>query len=233
MEQNPAHPGEAPELSVKAARRRSLRCACVEDPGSTPSRRGSDSPSGTAAWGSTRRESCEHSTQRILRMAAQVRCVGRGCTSLSGLHFQVREEDTPDGLVPDPQATRQVQLLQAPAVLGHLLHRLVSDVGVDSQRQRPQLRTLLGQVADGVVFELAAGGEVDGLQPPAVVGEAAQGQAVHPLAVSQTEALEVHAAQGHRHQGVAGEPDTPAHVHSLQVLVLADDRQQLFVRHPV
>uniref|UniRef100_A0A3Q3X7T5 Glutathione peroxidase n=1 Tax=Mola mola TaxID=94237 RepID=A0A3Q3X7T5_MOLML len=29
------------------------------------------------------------------------------------------------------QAARQVQLLQAPAVLGHLLHRLIGDVGID------------------------------------------------------------------------------------------------------
>uniref|UniRef100_A0A3Q0T645 Glutathione peroxidase n=1 Tax=Amphilophus citrinellus TaxID=61819 RepID=A0A3Q0T645_AMPCI len=31
------------------------------------------------------------------------------------------------------QATCQVQLLQTPAVLGHLLHGLVSDVGIDCQ----------------------------------------------------------------------------------------------------
>lgn len=139
----------------------------------------------------------------------------------------------PDRMVPDPQATRQVQLLQAPAVLRHLFHRLIRDVGIDGQRQRPQVRALPGQVADGVVFEVAAGGEVDGAQPGAVVGQAAQRQAVHPLAVSQAQVLQVEAAQGHGHQGVTGEPGTTAHVHPLQMQVLADHGQQLLVRHPV
>lgn len=103
----------------------------------------------------------------------------------------------PDRMVPDPQATRQVQLLQAPAVFRHLLHGLICDVSIDCQRQRPQAQALLGQVADGVIFEVTAGGEVDGLQPPTVVGQAAQRQTVHPLAVSQAEVLQVQAAQGH------------------------------------
>lgn len=138
----------------------------------------------------------------------------------------------PDGVVPNPQATGEVQLLQAPAVFGHLLNRLVGNVGVYCQRQTPQLQTFLGQVADGVVLELAAGSEVNRLQPPAVVSQAAQGQAVHPLAVCQAQALEVHTAQGHSHQGVAGEAFAPAHIHFAEMLVLADHRQQLLVCHP-
>lgn len=124
-------------------------------------------------------------------------------------------------------------MLKAPAVLGHLLHGLIRDVGIDCQRQRLQPHTLPRQVADGVILELPAGGEVDRLEPPAVVSQAAQGQVVHPLAVRQAEVLEVRAAQGHGHQGVAGEPNAPPHVHSLQMLVLTDDWQQLLVRHPV
>lgn len=141
--------------------------------------------------------------------------------------------DSPDGRIPDPQATRQVEMFEAPAVLGHLLHGLVCDVSVDCQRQRLQLDTLSHQVADGVILELAAGGEVDRLQRPAVVGQAAQGQVVHPLAVRQAQVLQVRAAQGQGHQGVAAQADAASQVHSLQVLVLTDDWQQLLVCHPV
>lgn len=101
--------------------------------------------------------------------------------------------DLPDGQIPDPQATRQVEMFEVPAVLGHLLHRLVRNVSIDCQRQRLQLDTLPRQVADGVILELAAGSEVDRQQRPAVVGQAAQGQAVHPLAVRQAEVLQLRA----------------------------------------
>ena len=146
---------------------------------------------------------------------------------------RVRIKSLLDGLVPNPQAARQVQLFQTPAVLGNFLHGLVGDVGVDGHGERPQPQTLPGEVADGLVLELATGGEVDGLQTPAVVGQASQGQAVHPLAVRQAQVLELHTAQGHRHQGVAGEPHAAPHVHSQQVLVLANYWQQLVVRHPI
>lgn len=146
---------------------------------------------------------------------------------LESIHYK------PDGLVPDSQTTCQIQLFQTPAVLGHLLHRLVWNVGIDRQRKRLQRRTFFGQVADGVVLQLATGGEIDGPKPPAVVSQAAQRQAVHPLAVSQTKMLEMRAAQGHSHQGVAGKGDTAAHVYPLQMLVLADNRKQLLVCDPV
>lgn len=76
MERTPAHPEAAPELSVRAAPRLSPRYASVEDPDWTRSRCGSDSPSGTAALGSTLQESCEHSMHRILQTGArEVMCV--------------------------------------------------------------------------------------------------------------------------------------------------------------
>lgn len=139
----------------------------------------------------------------------------------------------PDGLVPDSQTTCQIQLFQTPAVLGHLFHRLVCNVGIDRQRQCLQLRTLFGQVADGVILQLAAGGEIDRPKPSTVVSQAAQRQAVHPVAVSQAEMLEMRAAQGHGHQGVAGKGGTTTHVYPVQMLVLADNRKQLLVCDPV
>lgn len=125
-------------------------------------------------------------------MGAQTQGGGgkREHTHLGGQMLNLRDL-IPDRMVPDPQATRQVQLLQTPAVLRHLFHRLVSDVGIDRQWKRPQVQALLGQVADGIVFEMATGSEVDGQQPGAVVSQAAQRQAVHPLAVSQAEVLQV------------------------------------------
>lgn len=65
MEQTQAHPEEVPGPSVMGARHRSPRFASLADPDWTLSHCDNDSPSGTAALGSTLQESWEHSMQRV------------------------------------------------------------------------------------------------------------------------------------------------------------------------